>query len=795
MRVPASLGTNKLPTVDDHSHSAASGTEDPDNNDSANAATDTVTTGGGGGGGTSRMKRSPYLSVMAGSTKESEDLVALLSRPKPTGGDTHEQSDVVGTTPSLGADVFFNLKRPSHQQQQHPSLELNRPTTTQESSNTVTPVSSEGNEIGTYCSDEDKGSSNEGEGGSGGSHSGNIGGGGVTSAHARVTKPIPSLRSALRVGATSTSSSHADIVDLKKNASVTFTDTTKTGSAAGVAASSSSSGSGLNATFTFGQQQQQQGSQQSQAQPQLGGSRGNTTTPSSGQQQQQFFNYSAESMMKKSQSIAAPQFMLTHMNSSLSTSANESFAMNSGVASVASSDGSSSQVGGVSFPIFLGKLKSSKTSIQSSTAPPGGTPTTTTAMPRHVRKRSQSSTTLKYYASHNMNSINSQNLQKDPAQLLQAAGIQGFTPICARTSINGLNLTFRDMLDEGDGTEGDLNNRLRNQQWKDFSKFSNTFDSANPMLLGRVDENHNESGCDESCGSVDGGMGSAKEQGMEGNDSKMSGSKRSLTPTSGSGSSMTNNNSNNNIEQQQRQQQWPPSGLGGAHRATVSVNDLAMLRRAASRMKMSNITGTSGVGRNISNTATDMTSVATNNNNSQPSPIKLPGQTLGGDMLSRLSQHSSMSVERSSHSGSNNSGGDISGQQQGAGITTSTNTASAIAPTKTLSPLEQMMAKTNNQQFRVTTNNPFLRPSMGAASSSTNNITMGPRRVHTVGAGLAYGRVNMTTGPNRLSRFNLSGHGNNSIIRNTNSRLSEISSGGSSNTPVATGRGNEGWDL
>ena len=33
MRAPASLGTNKLPTVDDHSHSVASGTtEDPDNN-------------------------------------------------------------------------------------------------------------------------------------------------------------------------------------------------------------------------------------------------------------------------------------------------------------------------------------------------------------------------------------------------------------------------------------------------------------------------------------------------------------------------------------------------------------------------------------------------------------------------------------------------------------------------------------------------------------------------------------------------------------------------------------------
>ncbi len=49
-------------------------------------------------------------------------------------------------------------------------------------------------------------------------------------------------------------------------------------------------------------------------------------------------------------------------------------------------------------------------------------------------------------------------------QLLLATGM----PVAVRPSINGLNLTFPDMLDVGDGIEGDLNSRSRNQRWKEF---------------------------------------------------------------------------------------------------------------------------------------------------------------------------------------------------------------------------------------------------------------------------------------------------------------------------------------
>jgi hypothetical protein len=49
-------------------------------------------------------------------------------------------------------------------------------------------------------------------------------------------------------------------------------------------------------------------------------------------------------------------------------------------------------------------------------------------------------------------------------QLLLATGM----PVAVRPSINGLNLTFPDMLDVRDGIKGDLNSRSRNQRWKEF---------------------------------------------------------------------------------------------------------------------------------------------------------------------------------------------------------------------------------------------------------------------------------------------------------------------------------------
>lgn len=39
------------------------------------------------------------------------------------------------------------------------------------------------------------------------------------------------------------------------------------------------------------------------------------------------------------------------------------------------------------------------------------------------------------------------------------------------TSPPSRSMTFQDMLDEGDGKEGDLNQRSRNEQWKEFSCF------------------------------------------------------------------------------------------------------------------------------------------------------------------------------------------------------------------------------------------------------------------------------------------------------------------------------------
>mmetsp|Transcript_17489 Transcript_17489/g.38143 ORF Transcript_17489/g.38143 Transcript_17489/m.38143 type:complete len:144 (+) Transcript_17489:108-539(+) len=82
-----------------------------------------------------------------------------------------------------------------------------------------------------------------------------------------------------------------------------------------------------------------------------------------------------------------------------------------------------------------------------------------------------------------------------------------------------------------------------------------------------------------------------------------------------------------------------------------------------------------------------------------------------------------------------------------------------------------------------------------APSPASGGMGMG-RRVRTVGAGLAYGRANMTDTIDyksgfRLSRFDLGD------LRKVSSRLSEVSSKGSMGSAGRAGGGgrNEEWDL
>ena len=111
MRAPASTGTNKLPTLEDNSQTSNSAhTSQANNSKSHNSSRQgsrdgSINSHSGEGSSTKPrggMKRSPYLSVMAGSTKESEDLVALLSRPRSNSSATQKKLDEI--LPSGGHD-------------------------------------------------------------------------------------------------------------------------------------------------------------------------------------------------------------------------------------------------------------------------------------------------------------------------------------------------------------------------------------------------------------------------------------------------------------------------------------------------------------------------------------------------------------------------------------------------------------------------------------------------------------------------------------------------------------------
>eukprot|EP00804_Cyclotella_cryptica_P002936 CCRYP_013301-RA/>CCRYP_013301-RA protein AED:0.00 eAED:0.00 QI:640/1/1/1/0.25/0/5/412/361 len=125
------------------------------------------------------------------------------------------------------------------------------------------------------------------------------------------------------------------------------------------------------------------------------------------------------------------------------------------------------------------------------------------------------------------------------------------------TAASSRTMTFRDVLDEGDGKEGDLNLRRRNEQWKTFSETS------------LADED-------------DGSAASS--------------------------------------EWRRKRKRPSPYARGG----WVSANDLAVLRRAASRMKMS--------------THFDELASLSRANSSKVHLLKELGETLGGSMLSRISQ-------------------------------------------------------------------------------------------------------------------------------------------------------------
>ncbi|KAL9184853.1 hypothetical protein ACHAXT_002630 [Thalassiosira profunda] len=669
MRNPASMGANALPAVGEDVHSgsnslAGSGSLASGSQGSHRSAS----LGASLSGQAPRMKRSPYLSVMAGSTKSSEDLVVALSRPAPgglrrtSGGGTAGGARLEeGGRPTVESEEFFRLQRPS--------------------SSSAAAADPSVAAAGRAAEEVEMGDQ-------------------------RPRSNSNALRSALR------SSSRADVdaahaasaaapPELKKSASVTFSETTKRASHLGIAADSAPQ------MANFGNAASLRAFRPARLQPKV---------------------KTAAMMMKKSSSVAAPQFLLAHQNSvSSGASANESFNVREASGGNASAAEESAAGGdcNASFPIYLGRLDGGDQAAGPN-APPG--------RPQHQRQRSKSTNALQYY-------YQSHSVTMDPAQqLLHAAGmadgVAGTGALVARPSIHGLHLTFRDMLDEGDGAEGDLNVRRRNQQWKDFRSFSSQFASDNPFVSLMGDSSRSGSPVKEA-GSVGSHTTSATAQ----SSLPLSGSKRTLTPSSlTSASTAASSGAGGNKGFASAGTGHPR--VGGAHRSAVSANDLAMLRRAASRMKM-----------------TPVGADAAPPFGATRPRAQRSGETLGGDLLSRLSDSSAASLEG------------------GEGVPATVSAPAAKAP----SPLEQMVA-----QSRALRSSAVRAPLLGdlVPSSGTSGL---PRRVRTVGAGLAYGHAGMTVdyrgGGCRVSKFNLG------ALRNS-SKLSEISSAGSSG-----GGRNEEWDL
>ena len=305
------------------------------------------------------MKRSRYISAMASSTKESDDLILMLSRPTSRQSSNASGSGGSGSGMSGGGGSsnprpnFFELKRPSR-----------------------------------------------GTGGGGGA-------GKMASGADGLTRRIPS---ALRMGEGNEQPSQ-----LKKNTSVTFGAGTKQGSKLGLLDGSTESGGGSsssssNAAF-----------------------HGLTRPPA------------MKSAMRKSQSIAAPQFMLSHQNSIVAPPP-------------PASEGEGGDGGNASFPFYFNKLSTGGSSSSNEASNnDGGGKQSPEAAPASMAMRSKSVNTLQYYYHNPLPGV------RDPGQILR--GRQD-----GNASKN--NLKFKDLLDVGDGVENDLNVHSRNQQWKEFQTFS-----------------------------------------------------------------------------------------------------------------------------------------------------------------------------------------------------------------------------------------------------------------------------------------------------------------------------------
>jgi len=709
------------------------------------------------GGAPRGLKRSPYLSVIASTTKESEDLMMALSRP--TGGMTPAHHNMVssGTASAAGGGMgFFNLKRPSgHNPQQLQQQQQQQP---QVLSQTVTPVSSGGTDASGMGGEEMTIALND------------VAVGGNIGRHPRIlptaTTSKSGLRSSLRVGSRTDMNVHdsapninadSSSTNLKKNSSVTFSTTTK--QASNLGEPESVMGSAMckgNADFSF--------------------------LPANN-------DYTAANMMKKSLSIASPEFLLAQViqQQGANHQRNQSGQSNVGSDSNNRNTSNANAIGDNVNDSFQHSISPSPPapSLESSSPP----------SPGHRRRKSKSMNTLQYYYKNQLQG------GKEPGQsLLEKVGMigpnhnrQNSSNYCVNSGSNSkaLILTFREMLDEGDGKEGDLNLRLRNEQWKDFSAFSSSLNSCTIMdECGDDERNQGMLGSEGSARSGDIGSGVGDASSPNGCDamvdpsSRSGGLKRSLTPTfsnasQGRGGAAPTSPKINAMP--------PPNTqhLFGSHRATVSVNDLALMRRAAARMK--HTLPTAGASpENVGANHWGMTNVGMMRQLAQSQ--QLPGETLGGAMLTRIESTSSNSSGSKGMTGSVPNTTNATAQRIGvAGGAHHSHFASPLAQMMAAKQIQQPHPSSQQQRNSILMNrmmagvqmNTDHNPSLQTAQSCTSL-----RRVRTAGAGLAYGgagfRTDFTT---RLSRFDLG---------KRDSRLS-MSSGGSSGG--GDGGKNEEWNL
>lgn len=319
------------------------------------------------------------------------------------------------------------------------------------------------------------------------------------------------------------------------------------------------------------------------------------------------------------------------------------------------------------------------------------------------------------------------------------------------------NLTFREMLDEGDGKEGDLNVRLRNEQWKVFRTNS-------------------------ACVSED-ESGDTNEGNNDNNSHSLSGLKRTLTPTSSGGDTIDGKAADASPSHHVLRMMDHPhittlpnqQRLIGSDRGCVSAHDLAVFRRSASRMKMAS----SGGGGIAGHAAMGMNTTSLQQHSQQR-----PGETLGASMLSRLSSMES----QGNVVGSMRDVGSAVAVQPAASASVASASASnnndvpfalTFANDTASSPLAQMMARKINTM--ANTNTTATASDMNRPQHTATMPFMG-RRVHTVSAGLAYGSAGFHMDSNtRISRFDL--------LKSSGVSALSLSSGGSG----AGGGKNEEW--